>query len=177
MGVGQVLWALTEEDFLAHMPTEQEPAQSAPHEPGVPVLGVEPHPQESFHVPIQPQKPVRALNAQALQQRVIQREQKNNKALHQARSMLVKNGWFLGAEIAISGTDLKQDLSRFDGASDSLVLYQGKAKRANFNMGVVAGYQHYFGNTQKHGIKASAHLYGGTSSVLTYSPITKVRGF
>lgn len=151
------------EGFLAHLPTQEK--QSTPHMQDAQEM---PKTQPQSHTPSPP------LDAQTLQKQVIQQEKQKLKAQRQARAMLIKNGWFLGTEITISRTDVQQDFDRVNGATDALVFYQGRAQRANFNMGVVGGYQHYFGNTQKHGIKMSAHLYGGTPSVVD-TPMRDVR--
>ncbi|MFC3848098.1 hypothetical protein ACFOPX_06125 [Helicobacter baculiformis] len=138
--------------FLAKMPDTAESAEEAEQVKAASKLQESPVP-----------------DAQALQKRVFQKERQKLRALEQARAMLIKSGWFLGTEMAISGADFRQDFSREDGQTDTLVSYQGRVKGANFNMGVVGGYQHYFGNTQKHGVKVSTHLYGGTPSVVRTS--------
>nr|WP_163532566.1 hypothetical protein [Helicobacter suis] len=145
------------EGFLARMPDATEPTKNAPESPKRVETQQMLIKTQKKQIPVLQEKPL--LDAQTLQKQVMQQEKQKLKAQRQARAMLIKNGWFLGTEITISGTDLREDLSRLNGATDTLVFYQGRAQRVNFNMGVVGGYQHYFGNTQKHGIKVSAHLY------------------
>lgn len=66
--------------------------------------------------------------------------------------MQTKNGFFLGSEIAITGTKLTQSLSLISNATDDLITYSHTSSNANFNMGVLMGYQHYFGATKNMGL-------------------------
>lgn len=73
----------------------------------------------------------------------------------------LKNGIFIGIEGGLGTNSLDAyvdgqdfDIPRFYNlffSSDSTI----------FDLGLIGGYQHYFGESQKHGIKASAHLYSG----------------
>ncbi len=160
------------EGFLAHMPDATEPTENAPEPPKRAETQQALVKTQKKQIPTLQERPL--LDAQTLQKQVMQQEKQKLKAQRHSRAIFIKNGWFLGTEITISRTDLREDLSRLNGATDTLVFYQGRAQRANFNMGIVGGYQHYFGNTQKHGIKVSAHLYGGTPSVVN-TPMRDVR--
>lgn len=62
-----------------------------------------------------------------------------------------KNGGFIGVEGVLGGGDITL-------TSDPLVLSKSNT---TFDLGLVGGYQHYFGSSQRHGIKVSAHLYSG----------------
>ncbi len=106
-------------------------------------------------------------SAELLQSQVKREFKEKKKAQKHFKAMQTKNGFFLGSEIAITGTKLTQSLSLISNATDDLITYSHTSSNANFNMGVLMGYQHYFGATKKHGIKFSMHLYGGTPSSIT----------
>ncbi len=102
-----------------------------------------------------------------LQSQVKREFKEKKKAQKHFKAMQTKNGFFLGSEIAITGTKLTQSINLISNATDDLITYSHTSSNANFNMGVLMGYQHYFGVTKKHGIKFSTHLYGGTPSSIT----------
>nr|AAM98056.1 unknown [Helicobacter pylori] len=103
-------------------------------------------------------------SAELLQSQVKREVKEQKKSQKHLVAMQTKNGFFLGSEIAITGTSLKQSLSLISNATDDLLTYSKTSKNANFNMGLLIGYQHYFGASKRHGIKISSHLYGGTPS-------------
>ncbi|PAF52576.1 outer membrane beta-barrel protein [Helicobacter sp. 13S00477-4] len=89
----------------------------------------------------------------------------NNKVKVKTKKPESKNGFFLGVEGDLGGSDMtvlgKAQLIRSDKATpeyDHATLYQ---KSTTFDAGLVGGYQHYFGESQRHGIKVSAHIYSG----------------
>lgn len=71
-----------------------------------------------------------------------------------------KNGGFIGVEGVLGGADISilNDENIFVNKSNT-----------TFDLGLVGGYQHYFGKSQRHGIKVSAHLYSGFGSDWTLS--------
>lgn len=77
-----------------------------------------------------------------------------------------KNGGFIGVEGVLGGGDLNFSVSEVDTYSSEYsnriydVVVPHKLN-VTFDMGLVGGYQHYFGDSQRHGIKVSAHLYSG----------------
>lgn len=72
-----------------------------------------------------------------------------------------QNGWFLGVEGStgkfhantIFGSTVANHNTRLPNRSS-----------ATFDLGIIGGYQHYFGYLQKHGIKVSAHFQYGTKN-------------
>ncbi|WP_187927884.1 hypothetical protein [Helicobacter pylori] len=106
-------------------------------------------------------------SAELLQSQVKREFKEKKKSQKHFKAMQTKNGFFLGSEIAITGTSLKQSLSLISNATDDLLTYSKTSKNANFNMGLLIGYQHYFGASKRHGIKISSHLYGGTPSAVS----------
>ncbi|PAF42162.1 hypothetical protein [Helicobacter sp. 11S03491-1] len=64
-----------------------------------------------------------------------------------------KNGFFLGVE----GNLGKFIFTPYDTES---TFFQPSLS-TTFDIGLVGGYQHYFGESQRHGLKVSAHLYSG----------------
>lgn len=77
-----------------------------------------------------------------------------------------KNGGFIGVEGVLGGGDLNFSVSEVDTYSDPSpadIFYPIATSSSNttFDLGLVGGYQHYFGDSQRHGIKVSAHLYSG----------------
>lgn len=71
-----------------------------------------------------------------------------------------KNGGFIGVEGVLGGADISILV-------DSSILVS--KSNTTFDLGLMGGYQHYFGKSQRHGIKASAHLYSGFGSDWTLS--------
>lgn len=77
-----------------------------------------------------------------------------------------KSGAFIGIEGVLGGTDINFSVSEVDIYSSEYpdriydVVLPHKLN-ITFDMGLVGGYQHYFGESQRHGIKVSAHLYSG----------------
>ncbi|MGL2662116.1 hypothetical protein ACQJ6U_07985, partial [Helicobacter pylori] len=84
-------------------------------------------------------------SAELLQSQVKREVKEQKKSQKHLVAMQTKNGFFLGSEIAITGTSLKQSLSLISNATDDLLTYSKTFKNANFNMGLLIGYQHYFG--------------------------------
>lgn len=66
-----------------------------------------------------------------------------------------KNGGFIGVEGVLGSGDLT-----ILGDTKPNILFLSKSN-TTFDLGLVGGYQHYFGDSQRHGIKLSAHLYSG----------------
>lgn len=71
-----------------------------------------------------------------------------------------KNGIFLGieGELGTNLLDIYVDGQNYDIPSYS---YFWSVRSTTFDLGLMGGYQHYFGESQRHGIKASAHIYSG----------------
>ncbi|WP_208362380.1 hypothetical protein [Helicobacter pylori] len=149
-------------DFLAIMPSDKE-------EENTPQVKLE-HKLEQKVAPqntLKEQEVTPLKSTELLQSQVKREFKEKKKAQKHFKAMQTKNGFFLGSEIAITGTKLTQSLSLISNATDDLITYSHTSSNANFNMGVLMGYQHYFGATKKHGIKFSMHLYGGTPSSIT----------
>ncbi|PAF44840.1 hypothetical protein [Helicobacter sp. 11S02596-1] len=89
-----------------------------------------------------------------------------------------KNGFFVGVEGNVSGE--KMTMFVYEN-KDFTNVTAGEATSTFFEGGLVGGYQHYFGQTQRHGIKVSAHLYSGydawklnmfdRTNIISYIPI------
>ncbi|MCE3036841.1 outer membrane protein [Helicobacter sp. faydin-H20] len=72
-----------------------------------------------------------------------------------------KNGFFLGVEVVLGSSNYTRytidlDIIQSNGNNGS-VSHSSIA----FDGGLLLGYQWYFGETQKHGLKLSSHLYSG----------------
>lgn len=67
-----------------------------------------------------------------------------------------KNGGFIGVEGVLGGGDITLQI----GDTKPKIFFLSKSN-TTFDLGLVGGYQHYFGDSQRHGIKISAHLYSG----------------
>ncbi|PAF43539.1 hypothetical protein [Helicobacter sp. 11S02596-1] len=78
-----------------------------------------------------------------------------------AKSKDSKNGFFVGVEGNVSGE--KMTMFVYEN-KDFTNVTAGEATSTFFEGGLVGGYQHYFGQAQRHGIKVSAHLYSGYDS-------------
>ncbi|RVZ04292.1 hypothetical protein EC514_07225 [Helicobacter pylori] len=141
-------------DFLAIMPSEKEEDISQE--------------QKLEHKPEQKlEQKLEQKSAELLQSQVKREFKEKKKSQKHFKAMQTKNGFFLGSEIAITSTKFTQNLSLISNATDDLITYSHTSSNANFNMGVLMGYQHYFGATKRHGIKFSTHLYGGTPSAVS----------
>lgn len=83
----------------------------------------------------------------------------------------------LGGDI-FNNTIYDQDTCDGKTQCNNTILFT--ASNTTFDLGLVGGYQHYFGDSQRHGIKVSAHVYSGfgnsweSSSIdpMTYEKVT-----
>ncbi|MCE3039375.1 outer membrane beta-barrel protein [Helicobacter anatolicus] len=67
-----------------------------------------------------------------------------------------KNGFFLGVEVVL-GSSYTRYMT--EALYNSAFNYSNRS--TTFDGGLLLGYQWYFGETQKHGLKLSSHLYSG----------------
>lgn len=78
-----------------------------------------------------------------------------------------KNGGFIGVEGVLGGdilNDTLYDQDTCDGKTQCSNTLLFTASNTTFDLGLVGGYQYYFGDSQRHGIKVSAHIYSGFGS-------------
>ncbi|EMH11620.1 hypothetical protein HMPREF1409_00004 [Helicobacter pylori GAM246Ai] len=71
-------------------------------------------------------------SAELLQSQVKREVKEQKKSQKHLVAMQTKNGFFLGSEIAITGTSLKQSLSFISNTTDDLLTYSKTSKNANF---------------------------------------------
>ncbi|MFA4881584.1 hypothetical protein VQW74_02145, partial [Helicobacter pylori] len=118
-------------DFLAIMPSDKE-------EENTPQVKLE-HKLEQKVAPqntLKEQEVTPLKSAELLQSQVKREFKEKKKAQKHFKAMQTKNGFFLGSEIAITGTKLTQSLSLISNATDDLITYSHTSSNANFNMGV-----------------------------------------
>ncbi|PAF52940.1 hypothetical protein BKH42_08590 [Helicobacter sp. 13S00482-2] len=75
-----------------------------------------------------------------------------------------KNGFFIGVEgtLGTSKNDFRAHTrDTCDGSTYCNMTNFFEASNATFDLGLMGGYQHYFGDSKRHGIKVSAHIYSG----------------
>ncbi|PAF50484.1 hypothetical protein BKH44_08210 [Helicobacter sp. 13S00477-4] len=76
-----------------------------------------------------------------------------------------KNGFFIGVEGDLGGSDMtyiyEEEMISSDMTSPLHAAGTTNKQSTTFDAGLVGGYQHYFGESQRHGIKVSAHIYSG----------------
>ncbi|MDO7253062.1 hypothetical protein [Helicobacter cappadocius] len=90
-----------------------------------------------------------------------------------------KNGGFIGVEGVLGGDTINdtyyiQDTCDGRTQCSSTILFT--ASNTTFDLGLVGGYQHYFGSSQRHGIKVSAHLYSGFGNSWQLSAVDPLFG-
>ena len=69
-----------------------------------------------------------------------------------------KDGFFLGVEAVLGSSDYTRQAT-IKSPVGSSISYSDSS--ATFDGGLLLGYQWYFGESQRHGLKLSAHLYSG----------------
>ncbi|PAF49106.1 hypothetical protein BKH41_03185 [Helicobacter sp. 12S02232-10] len=69
-----------------------------------------------------------------------------------------KNGFSVGIEGTLGSVD--DELYDFNRTSKARVSTTSDTS-TSFDLGLMMGYQHYFGQSQRHGIKVSGHIYSG----------------
>lgn len=92
------------------------------------------------------------------------KELKSNKQDLRSKANLkkTKNGIFIGIEGGLGTNNFNYDYKRYSHADGRVVSISGfSLSSTTFDLGLIGGYQHYFGESQRHGIKASAHIYSG----------------
>lgn len=77
-----------------------------------------------------------------------------------------KNGGFIGVEGVLGSGDMNFNVTNIRtypivSVSKTVVAFDRSVFNTTFDLGLVGGYQHYFGDSQRHGIKVSAHFYSG----------------
>lgn len=85
-----------------------------------------------------------------------------------------KNGWFIGVEGVLGADTLNDtlfDQDTCDGTTQCSNTILFTASNTTFDLGFIGGYQHYFGSSQKHGIKVSAHIYSGFGNNWEFSSV------
>lgn len=90
-----------------------------------------------------------------------------------------KNGGFIGVEGVLGGdilNDTLYDQDTCDGKTQCSNTILFTASNTTFDLGLVGGYQHYFGDSQRHGIKVSAHIYSGFGNNWELSSIDPMSG-
>lgn len=90
-----------------------------------------------------------------------------------------KNGGFIGVEGVLGGVDVNfnyYEQDTCDGKTQCSEIIPMTASNTTFDLGLMGGYQHYFGKSQRHGIKVSAHLYSGFGNSWQLSSIDPLLG-
>ncbi|PAF41292.1 hypothetical protein [Helicobacter sp. 11S03491-1] len=106
---------------------------------------------------------------QTSQSQVSQPNQSNTQNQKKVKNFNSKNGVFLGVEGSLGGNNVTFILSDSDDGKNKEDVFFNKS--ATFDLGLVGGYQHYFGESQRHGIKVSAHLYSGFGNSWKNDPL------
>lgn len=90
-----------------------------------------------------------------------------------------KNGAFIGVEGVLGADTINDTLyeqDTCDGKTQCSQTILFTASNTTFDLGLVGGYQHYFGDSERHGIKVSAHLYSGFGNSWELSSVSPLFG-
>lgn len=93
------------------------------------------------------------------------KKESNQKDLSRAKE---KSGFFIGVEAELGSIDLTHYAVN-DLDPDRILNFTTTKSNFTYNGGLLLGYQKYFGESAKHGLKISTHLYSGLGYNLSKS--------